>query len=252
MSRLFWLLLLSLLAACARPPQPVWTELPSAETLLQHLAVTTGQVRSLDAVATVSLNVKGKVFSSQQFLLVEKPDHLRADVLTGFGQLILQLTTDGEQLAVFMNAGVPGHFYRGPATAENLARFTHIPLATRDMVRLLLYDPPLIDFQHSEVTVTDGTLVLRLTNPERRQELLFNEKLQLIGYRYFSAGQTLLEVAYQRFTEETHFPRTIRINLAAEKTRAVIKFSELQINIEIQPDRFRLKKPAKIPVEAFP
>jgi len=34
--------------------------------------------------------------------LLQKPNRLRADVLTGFGQLILQMTSDGEILSVFL------------------------------------------------------------------------------------------------------------------------------------------------------
>jgi outer membrane lipoprotein-sorting protein len=240
------------LAACARPSKPVWTELPSTEMLLQRLAVTTGRVNSLDAAASVRLTVQGKFFSSQQFLLLEKPDRLRADVLTGFGQLILQLTSDGEELSVFMNTTVPGRFFRGPATSENLSRFTRIPLATKDIVKLLLYDPPIIDFQQSQVLVVKDRLLLRLTTPELQQDLVFNDQLQLTGCQYFSNNNAFLEVLYQKLDKEKSFPHTIRIDLSAEKTKATIKFSELQANVEIPSERFRLKKPDKIPVETLP
>ncbi len=252
MKRLCAFLLLLGLAACARPSKPVWTELPSREALLQKLASTTGQVNSLDGAATVNLTVKGKYVSSQQFLLLEKPDRLRTDVLTGFGQLVLQLTSDGEELSVFMNTTVPGRFFRGPATTENLARFTRIPLASRDMVRLLLYDPPLINYQQHQVLVDMDVLVLRLTNPEMQQELMFNDKLQLVGCRYVSDDKILLEVLYEKLAEEASFPKTIRLEMAAEETKAAIKFSELQTNIEIPVERFRLKKPDNISVEALP
>lgn len=250
--RLFLLLLLLLLASCVKPPQPIWTELPDSDFLLQSLAASTGQVNSLDGAANVGLSVKGKFFSSQQFLLLEKPERIRTDVLTGFGQLVLQLTSDGEELAVFTNTTVPGRFFRGPATAENLARFTRIPLAPKDMVRLLLYDPPLIEYLQSGVSVDGGNLLLRLENPELQQDLLFDEQLQLVGCRYYSESEELLEVLYQKLDKDKHFPHTIRIELPAEETSAAVKFSELQTNIEIPVERFRLKKPEKILVEALP
>lgn len=252
MKRILVLFLLLSLASCARTPKYVWTELPSAETLLQQVSATTGQVDSLDGVATVSLNVAEKFFSSQQFLLLEKPDRLRADVLTGFGQLIMQLTSTGEELSVFNNTTVPGHFYRGPATTENLFQFTRIPLSAKDIVQLLLYDPPLIDYQQSEVLVADGDLLLRLTNPELEQELLFNTQMQLSGCRYYTKGEVLLEVLYQEIDKESIFPQTIRLDVVAEKTKVSIKFSELQTNVEIPAARFQLKKPEKIPLEALP
>lgn len=252
MKRFLALLLLLFLAGCAKPPKPVWTELPSSDEVLRQFFETTGQVSSLDGAASVGLTVDGRYFSSQQFLLVEKPDRLRADVLTGFGQLILQLTTNGQELSVFTNTTVPGHFYRGPATAENVSRFTRIPLPTKDMVRLLLYDPPLVDYRQAEVSAEKDQLLLRLENPQLQQELLFDERLRLVGCRYFFGGEMLLEVLYQKLDVEKRFPRTVRLNLIAENTSATLKFSELQTNVKIPPERFQLKKPGNIPVEDLP
>ncbi|MCK4691523.1 MAG: DUF4292 domain-containing protein [Desulfuromonadales bacterium] len=249
MSRLFIGLLLVVVTACARPPQVTWTELPTVEFLLTSLADTTGQVHSLDSTAKVSMTVKGKFFSSQQFLLVEKPDRLRADVLTGFGQLILQLTADGQELSVFMHTTVPGRFLRGPATAENLARFTRVPLATEDMVRLLLYEPPLITYQQAEVSAEGNTLLLRLNNQKFRQELLFDRYLRFVGCRYFSQEGIFLEVLYDKFNERDAFPQKIQIKLAEEDTKVVFKFSDLQTNVRIEPERFTLEIPAQITVE---
>ncbi len=245
-------LLLLVLAACARPPQPIWTDLPSTAQLLERLQKTTGQVRSLDAEAKVGLTVKGKYVSSQQFLLAEKPDRFRADVLSGFGQLILQLTSDGEELAVFLNTTVPGRFFRGPASFENLSRFTRVPLADKDLIRLLLYDPPLIDFEASEVQVSEEGLVLRLSSNERFQDLLFDRQLHLVGCRYLAKDEALLDVKYGKIDEQDLFPRTVRIELPREETSVALRFSALQTNVSIPAERFRLKQPEKIQVEALP
>ncbi|MDB4470663.1 hypothetical protein N9063_00105 [Deltaproteobacteria bacterium] len=252
MSRIYFLLLFLLLAGCARPVKPVLTDLPEVETLLQQLSATTGQINSLDSAAAVKLTIKGKRISSQQFLLLEKPDRLRADVLTGFGKLLLQLTTDGKELSVLVNTTSPARFYRGPATTENVVRFTRIPLATKDIVRLLLYDPPLIGYQQEEILAEGGNILLRLKNPDLQQELIFNQQLQLIGCRYFSADNLFLKVLFQKFDSEPLFPRTIYIDLVAEETEAVINLSDLLFNIDIPTDRFRLKQPETIPVEILP
>lgn len=224
----------------------------STEALLKNLSATTGQVSSLEGAATVNLTVNSRFFSSQQLIVLEKPDRLRTDIMTGFGQLLLQLTSDGEVLSAFNHMTVPGRFFRGSASAKNLARFTRIPLPAIDMVRLLLYDPPLIDFQRSEVQLENLYVVLRLTKSDLQQELLFDEQLQLSGCRYSSAGKILLEVLYQDLDEQQRFPHTFRIYLAAEKIETAIIFSELQTNVEIPMDRFRLKKPGHIPLEVLP
>ena len=249
-----WLIffLLVLLTGCIRPPEPVWTEIPTAEQLLTKLASESGRYSSLDGVASVSLTTGDKYFSSQQFLLLQKPDRLRTDVLTGFGQLILQMTSDGEILSVFLNNTVPGRFLRGPASYENIFRFVRVPLAIEDLLTLLLYDPPLIVHQHSRVELSSETLTLILSGSDNRQELLFDRQLQVIGCRYFSSGEKYLSVDYQRFSEENKFPHTIKIAMPLEQTQVKVKFSELKVNMSIDIDQFQLKQPANIPIETLP
>ncbi len=252
MRRLLSLCILLLLAACAKPQKPIWTDLPSADQLLERVAATTGQVASLDTAASVGVTVKGKYLSSQQFLLAEKPDRLRADVLTGFGQLALQLASDGEELSVFLNTTVPGRFFRGAASHDNLARFTRVPLSAQSLIRLLLYDPPLIAYRQASVVEGKGGLVLKLGADEREQELYFDTQLRLVGCRYLGGGSEQLEVLYQKIAEEDGFPRQIRISLPAEETKLVLKLSELQTNVSIAEERFRLQQPKNTVVEPLP
>lgn len=249
-----WLIFLMLLGltGCIRPAEPVWTELPSAELLLAKLASAAGRYSSLDGAASVSLTSGDNFFSSQQFLLLQKPNRLRADVLTGFGQLVLQMTSDGDNLSVLLNTTVPGRFLSGPASYENVSRFVRIPLATGDLLSLLLYDPPLIDQHHTKVETSAEVLMLSLVGHNVRQELLFDRQLQLIGCRYFKSGQEYLSVDYQKISVENNFPYLITIAMPLEQTQVKVKFSELKLNQTINVARFHLKKPANIPLEPLP
>jgi len=249
-----WLsfLLLIGLAGCIHPQQPVWTEVPTAEQLIDKVSAASGRFSSLDAAASVALTAGDKYFSSQQFLLLQKPDRLRADVLTGFGQLVLQMTSDGDLLSVFLNTTVPGRFFRGPASYENIFRFVRVPLATTDLLALLLYDPPLIDYQDSAIELASGVLKLILLNNDNRQELLFDQGLQLVGCHYYRGGEEYLSVDYQKFSKENDFPRIIRIKVPLEQTRVKVTFSELKVNEEIDMAQFHLQKPGNIPLEKLP
>ncbi|MCD6581721.1 MAG: hypothetical protein J7K90_07955 [Desulfuromusa sp.] len=246
-----WLIffLLVVLTGCIRPSEPVWTEIPTAEQLLIKLTSESDRYSSLDGAASVSLTAGEKYLSSEQFLLLQKPNHLRADVLTGFGQLILQLTSDGEILSVFLHTTIPGRFLRGPASYENFFRFLRVPLMAEDLLTLLLYDPPLIAHQHSRVEASSRTLTLVLSGNDNRQELLFDRQLRLIGCHYFRAGEKYLSVDYQEFSKKNKFPHTIKIAIPLEQTRVRVKFSELKVNGGIDITQFQLEKPANIPLE---
>ncbi len=240
------------LIGCIHPAVPVWTEVPTAEQLLNQLASGSGRYSSLDGAASVSLTTKDKYLSTQQFLLMQKPDLLRADVLTGFGQLILQMSTDGEVLSVFLNTTVPGRFLRGPASYENVFRFVRVPLATKDLLTLLLYDPPLIDYQHHQVKLSSKGVSLILSNDNNSQKLFFNHELQVVGCHYFRAGEEYLSVNYQKFSKENNFPQKIKIAIPLENTQVKVDFSDLKVNGNIDIAKFFLEQPKNILLETLP
>lgn len=240
------------LFGCAPKVSDRWAEIPPAENLLAQLAAQSGRYSTLDAAAAVHLTAKGKYFPSRQFLLLERPDHLRTDVLTGFGQLVLQLTSDGEELAVFLNHTVPGRFLHGPASYDNISRFVRIPLATKDLLAILLYDPPVVAFNESRVELSSDRLMLVLAGGLSRQELVFNEQLRLIGCRYFQQDKLQLSVEYSKISEEDLFPRRLIVEIPAEETRVKLTYSELELNGRIDSQRFRLKQPDGSIVEALP
>lgn len=250
-----WLILalLILLSGCIHRPELVWTEIPTAQELLDSVSGNSSRYTSLDTAASVSLTTGIKYFPSQQFLLLQKPDHLRIDVLNGFGLLLLQLASDGETLSVFLNTTVPGRFFRGPASYKNLYRFIKVPLAVEDLLALLLYGPPLIIHQDSHIEVSTKVLTLTLSGyNSSRQELLFDHQFKLIGCRYFSGGEKYLVVDYQKFSKKDQFPQRIKIMLPVEKIRVKLELSELQVNATIDPARFSLKKHPNLPIEDFP
>jgi outer membrane lipoprotein-sorting protein len=246
-----FLLLLLLLTACGRPPQPVWTDLPTAAQLLERWQDAQGRYRSLDAEVRVVLTTGGKSLSSQQFLLLERPDRVRVDVVSGFGQPLLQLTSDGEQLAVFLNTSAPGRFFRGPATDENVARFTRLPLATRSLIQLLLYDPPLIEAPLATIRTQEDKLLLSLENADRRQELWFDQQLRLVACHYLAGEEPLLAVQYQQFADDG-FPRRMALDLVREVTRVTLQFADLRTNLAIAPAKFVLQQPSRLEVEPLP
>ena len=249
-----WLILslLFLLCGCIHHSEPVWNDVPTAQQLLERVTANSERYSSLDTAASVALTSGSKFFSSQQFLLLQKPDHLRADILSGFGQLLLQMASDGETLSVFLNTTVPGRFFRGPASYENLYRFIRVPLAVEDLLSLLLYGPPLIAYRHSNVTVSAKHLILTLSdNYNNRQELLFDRQLRMVGSYYLTDGEKYLLVDYQNFSKTSQFPRRIKIDMPLEKTRVKLDLSELRINAKIDPARLSLKAHNNIPVEVL-
>lgn len=243
------LLVLLLLSACARPEQPM--PLPEADTLL--LSLTQGQdvFDSLDGEAKVAIEAEGRFFSSQQFILLEKPHRMRTDVLSSFGQLLLQLAVDRDQLQVFNNTKVPGIYYHGAASYENLYRFTRLPLRFREVVRLLLYDPPVLSGAVLQVSPHKDGVQLSLDAAGQKQEVVFDRQFRVVECRYFRQGVLQLQVFYEKFAEQDGFPQKIRLEVPQRETSASVRFSQVQTNIAIAAERFVIEPPANAVLESL-
>lgn len=247
-----WLLPgLLLISACVRPELPPMT-LPAADALLRDLQNRQGVYRSLDAEAKIGITVEGRFFSSQQFILLERPDRLRTDVLSAFGQLLLQLAVDRDQLRVFNNTKVPGIYYQGAASDDNLARFTRLPVRFREMVRLLLYDLPLVSARELQVSSHPDGVQLTILGDGRHQEVVFDRLLRPLASRYFQNRDLQLEVIYKNFAEQDGFPRSIHLELPRHDTSASLRFSQLRTNIDIPAERFVINPPGNAIREDLP
>lgn len=237
------LLIVMLLGACAAPrttlPPP-----PEAGILLQKLESEQDRWRELDAAAQVGFKRDGKSLSTRQFMLLERPDRLRVDVLTLFSQLALQLTVADGELEVFLNNPAPGQYYRGPASDALLARFTRVPLRAAELVQLLLHAPPWMKDAPSRVEVAGERYRLTLDAGTQRQQFYFDAELLLRRCVYLQGTQVLLAVDYDQFDAENHFPRRVQIELPQQETRLAVVFSELRLNQGIKPGRFDLQPPS--------
>ena len=240
------------LAGCIQPQKPIWTDVPTADQLLHKLAVNADRYDSLDGSATVSLSTDERYLSTEQFLLLQRPNQIRIDALTGFGQLIFQMTSDGDVLSALLNTSVPARFLQGRASNENIARFIRIPLAMTDLLPILLYDPPLISFQTSRVAVTSHGLTLTLLGENNRQDIHFDKQLRLSGCRYLRDGHDYLTVEYQKFSDSEVFPYDIRVLVPQHHAKIRLKFSEILLNSDIDTAKFTLLKPENSPVEPLP
>lgn len=240
-----------LLSGCAQHVPKVWTDVPASGDLLSRLRSLAGQYHSLDTEAKVSLTLQGRFMSTHQFLLVQKPERLRADVLTGFGQLVMQMAVDKETIAAYLNNTVPGKFYTGAATQENLSRFARIPLEVGDLVSFLLYAPPLIWHEVATTTVHEDQLLLVLSNNNQRQEVLFDPSLRVVELRYLRQDVLQLQVNYDDFDTEQNFPRLLKMNLPGQQTRITVNMEQPLLNPVLDDEHFRLSVPTGAIIETL-
>ena len=223
------------------------------QTLLDRVADLGGAFGSLQGVARVKVELGGKSVSSTQVLLAEKPDRLRAEVLSPFGQPVMLAASDGADISLLVPG--KGKFYRGAASAKNLQRVFRVPLRLIDLVHILLYQVPLGAYDSRNLTVNDkGEYVLTLSGPgARREELVFDAERRLVGADYFVGAEALLRVDYGKFTSGSPaFPKSVSLEMPAQEAKASVVFSDVKTNVAIPAARFQLTPPAGMRVEPIP
>lgn len=253
--RLLMLLLPLLLAACAvRPVAPPPGAPPAtAAMLLDRLADSAMAFASLEGVAKVRIDTEARTQSVTEVLFAEKPDRLRLETLSPFGQPLLVMATDGRQIDVLIPG--EGKLYSDEVSLERLQRLTRLPLQLTDLVHLLLYQVPVIGHERQSVApAADGETLLTLYAAEgRRQELRFDRRLRLVAAAYYRDDELLLKVDYDRFTGESRpFPMTASLAMPAANTAATVAFSEVRTNVAIPAERFRLTPPRGVEILPFP
>jgi outer membrane lipoprotein-sorting protein len=243
-----------LLGSCApRPPAPLPLAPGMEQTLLDRVAEIGRAFGTVRGVAKVRIETGEKTLASTQVLLAEKPDLLRAEVLSPFGQPVLLAASDGAEIYLLVPG--KGKFYRGAASMQNLERVFRVPLQLTDLVHILLYQVPIGSYEGRKLTVNDrGEYVLTLGGPGgRREELVFDGELRLVGANYFLGEEPLLRVGYGRFNGGSPaFPESISLEMPAQKASATVVFSDVETNVAIPAERFRLTPPKGVEVEPLP
>lgn len=246
-----------MMPGCAPPQAPIpLPALPpiAAGVLLQQVESCGADVTSLRGLAKVQLANGEKNFTVRQVILAGYPDRLRTETLSPFGSPLLVLASDGQTLAALLPG--EGRFLQGPASAENLRRFTRLPLRLGDLVGLLLYRPPLLPWEEmrGDSGDADRSYRLFLDGPgTRRQVFSFAADLQLTGAAYYDGKELLLEVGYSDFgSGPPPFPRHAELLLPGYAVTATIHFTEVELNVDLAAALFHLLPPVGVVVEELP
>ena len=243
------LFLLALLGGCA----PVVTSdgrLPApgieGEQLLAAWTAQAGRYQAVQGLAKVKVKTPERSASGTQVIIARRPGQLRAETLSPFGTTLLLLATDGTDLGVLVPS--QNRYYFGKADADNVGRFTKIPVEPITLVNTLLYDAPVLAF--SKVTTWSlpaGGWVVELSRWGGRQELVFDSQRRLIAMRYFENGDPVLTIDYNDFPETGPvFPRQVGLHLYKYDVEARMTFEEVELDRSPAPGLFRLEPPVGV------
>ncbi len=250
---LTFLLTLLLAYGCAPAPRVPLEVAPGLEdVLVRQMQENARAFHSVQGFARVWVRAEGRSAGGRQVLIVQEPNLFRTDVLNPFGSPVMQIAADGFDLTAI----VPGDgvFYTGEATFANLYRFTRLPLALEETVALMLYRVPFNPLLDRELTPRhDGYLLTMRGALDWRQELFFDPRLRLVRADWYEGNRLVLRAEYGDFmSQDPTFPRSLSLSVPGQELEAEVNFTEIELNVDIPPERFRLAPPRGYRVEPLP
>jgi len=237
-----FLVLLCSCSAIIEPPSGARVENRIGRELIANWSDQVGSPSSIQGVARIEVNVPGSEFKVSQVLLAESPAYFRAESLSPFGVPLLTLVANRTELNVLLP--VQNVFYRGQASADNLRRFTRIPLRPSALVGLLLCQAPALqDGGFNTYAQPDGGWVIDVVDAKPHQRLYFDGTGRLTAIHSYVSGQSLVMRYFDHGRLVTGFPA--RFELSAPRTGTVVglNFSEQRLNRKFQSGIFHLAPP---------
>lgn len=243
-------LLLAGLCACAPVLMPPAGERISAQAGRELIAA--WQQRSpssLQGFARAEVDSPGRDFTGELVVLVESPNRLRVESLSPFGLPLLTLVADSRRFAVFIPP--ENRFYAGTPSADNLQRFTRIPLEPVDLIgRLLGQIPAGSSGRLATYAQPAGGWLIDLLDVSPRLRLSFDGSGNLLGISSFRNGRLLLDVRYLEHGRLLPgFPARYRISVPKLGTTLQIEFTEQRTDRRFAPGLFQLEPPPGVVIQ---
>ncbi len=220
-------------------------------------------LRSLRAEARVDQRGREGRIKGRVMMFVERPDRVRFDAVTQFGPA-LTLTSDGDNFA--LSDFKDNRFLTGKACERNIARMIGVALSGRDVASILLGESPLLEANHESMACRDGSYVIeRKAQDGSRQELELSvyaedvqkppeeQRLRLVRASVWdAAGKAMFRVRYEDYTVTSsgvELPKTVRIDDYVNDADALLRFSSLDVNVNVPADAFSQAPRAGLSVE---
>jgi len=226
------------------PPEAV-----SAENLLGGVDQRSASLRSFRALADMHYVGPKDKLAVKEIVAIERPDRLRIEMMSAFG-VALQIASDGARLSAYHRGEQT--YYRGKATPDNLARFTRLDLALRDVADLLIglppgrhrlgrpsiaFEPPQ-GFWRVTTALADGGSQTMWFDPDT----LFAVRAEEAD----RSGTVLYKAAYSNYTTVSGvaIPREVRFEVPEQSAKIDLRYSDISLNGDLPPELFSFAPPA--------
>jgi outer membrane lipoprotein-sorting protein len=249
-------------AACGGATCPAQLITSPAEALSAQRA-SSAPIRSMRAEAKIDQRSKQGRIKGRILMFVERPDRVRFDAMTSFGPALI-LTSDGQTFS--LTDFKDNSYTTGPACAKNIGRVVGVALSSAEVASVLLGDAPsLVSSVQALSCGGNGHYVLEQKGANGTREVLelrvhaddlkqppSKQRLYLASATLWSSsGQRLYRVRYEDYRQvgSAELPHTVRIDDFANDADALLRLSEVELNVQVPAGAFAQTPRAGLKVE---
>jgi outer membrane lipoprotein-sorting protein len=208
----------------------------------------------LKGIARIKVESPDKKFSVKEIVIAKRPRCLRLETLSPLGRPEFYAVTDGSDLFLFSPS--ENKFYRGTASPEHVSLFIPLALSLEEMVSILMGKVPLIDYDAEQVECEDGGgfWIVSLAAKDGRSKQVLKISMQnkkVVETETYGQGGVLIfsgEFGNYQKIGETLVPGEIIVSMPRDKTRVTVRYKNIELFSEIDPDEFRLTPPQGVEV----
>jgi outer membrane lipoprotein-sorting protein len=233
-----------LLAGCAT--QPIINVKEAREVELSGgLRDRDRDLRSLQTAAIMDYSGGGHHVKAREQLAVRRPASIRVEAMSPLG-VALVVAADAGQIAVFNPS--QNTLMRGPASAATLERFTRIPMAPEEAVRLLMAlspDTGMLSFPPASITTDRDTKMTTLTYDRPAgliDDLGFRDRRLVMVRERNRDGAVVYEVRYSDYKNigALDFPYTVSADFPLAATHITFHYERPIVDGDIPDSAFEL------------
>lgn len=222
-------------------------EVTDPARLLALTAAAEGRISGIKGEARLTADLPQGKGTVTLFIAAARPGLLHFESLDFFGKPQAVLVTDGKSFYLYQE----GRYYRGPATAANVARAFPLALPPEQLVGLLLGQAPRIEPEKVTMKTDPGSnaYVLTLMRGPVSQTLWIHPQHHRV-LRSVVQGPGGYEVSFEDMqqTGSLVFPRQIAVEARAEKVRLELRYTDVALNEAPDLSLFSTEAPEGVPV----
>jgi hypothetical protein len=240
------------LSACPRlPPLDYGKEGPAKDgaELLKRVEFADAQVISVRGDAKLIVEAPQGKGSVSLFVAVMHPAQIHIESLDFFGRPEGILVSDGERFGLY--DAKQRKYFRGPASAENMARFVPIALPPRELAALLMGRVPRVPPESTELSIDEPTRTYRLAL--KRGAVTQRLAVSTGTHRVTSSrveGLATYAIDADDLTAfgGTTLARHLTLDAPSAKTKVELLYKDITVNETPEITLFELEPPEGIPV----